>query len=172
MRLYRGKIPVISDEVTQLLINDGCIEVDPANVAEVSLDVKSVLDEYARVDYEILEKAKDIVSTRRMDYGQLTRVREGLARERHFGINDEAYEWIIRQMIEVLMYSKNVEEIYAEDSELRRRIRDVLRKHTNLDDELDRQVKARIKNLQEGTTDFEIEYQRVLGDLRQQKRLT
>lgn len=171
MRLYRGKISVISEEIANTLINDGDIEVEPSQVAEVMLDIESVLKEYMRIDREILEKAKDIVEKRKLDYGQLNRVRQGLAEEAQFGINEHAYDWLIRQLIEQMMHSRNVEEVFAEDPDLRRKIREVLKKHTELESDLDRQVRAKIKNLQEGTQNWDIEYQKVMMELKQAKRL-
>lgn len=35
-----------------------------------------------------------------------------------------------------------------------------------MDSDLDKQVKARIKNLQEGTTDYEVEYKKTMEQIR------
>ena len=40
-----------------------------------------------------------------------------------------------------------------------------------VDTDLDREVRSKIKNLEEGTSDFEIEYARVMGQMKQRKRL-
>ena len=37
--------------------------------------------------------------------------------------------------------------------------------------ELDEEVRSKIKNLEEGTASFEIEYQRIMGDLKRKKGL-
>jgi hypothetical protein len=171
MRLYRGKVPVISEELTQSLIDGGDIEVLSDMVAEVVLDIESVLNEYRRVDRDILEKAKDLIASRKLDYSNLHRIRQTLAEQRGFGLNENAYGWIIDQLIEMLLHSKNVEEVFAEDNALRKKMRDVLKKHTEMDRDLDRQVRARIKNLQEDTQDWDVEYQKVMGDLRRTKNL-
>ena len=171
MRLYRGQIPTIAEEMTQSLIKEGHIEVLPEYVVEVNLDIEASLKEYNRRDRQLLERAKDMVSARNLDYSHTGRIRQTLADREKFGIGDKAYEYVIRQHIEVLMHSRNVEEIYAEDKDLRLTMRNVLRRYAGTDRDLDRQVRARIKNLQEGTTNWEVEYERVMGDLRSSKRL-
>jgi hypothetical protein len=37
--------------------------------------------------------------------------------------------------------------------------------------ELDAEVRSKIKNLEEGTASFEIEYQRIMGDMKRKKGL-
>ena len=71
----------------------------------------------------------------------------------------------------MLLHSVHVDEVYAEDIELRRKMTTVLRKDMAVDNDLDREVRRRIKNLQEGTTGWEIEYRRLMDDLKRTKRL-
>lgn len=157
--------------MTKALITAGDIEVLSENTHEVQLDIEAILNEYRRVDREVLERSKDVVAQRNLDYSHLQRVRQRMADKRGFGIGDKAYDWIIGQLIEALLHSRNVEEVFAEDHDLRRRLRDVLRRYTDVDRDLDRQVRARIRNMQEGTQNWEIEYQKVMGDLRQRRGL-
>ena len=48
----------------------------------------------------------------------------------------------------------------------------MLRNHTSNTTELDREVRSKIRNLQEGTAAFEIEYERVMTQLKARKGLT
>ena len=166
MRLYRGKVPIIAEEVVANLIKEGFIEVEPGMVSEVNLDMEAVLNEYRRLDWKISEKAKDIVAQRGLDYSHTNRVKKQLAGKEGFGIGDKALDWIITQSIEVLLHSRNVEEVFAVDNDLRRVLRDTIRRHTEMESDLDRQVRARIKNLQEGTGNWDLEYQRVMDDVK------
>ena len=68
--------------------------------------------------------------------------------------------------------SPKVAEIYADDAELRKKITPILRKHMEVENDLDREVRSKIKNLQEGTSDFEIEYTRVMEQIKAKRRLT
>jgi len=171
MRLYRGKIPLISEELTETLISEGDIEVAHDMVGEVRLDIEAVLKEYSRKDREILERAKDMVAGRGLDFSHTHRIRKTLADKQGFGVGDAAYDWLLNQLIEVLLHSKNVDEVFAEDHDLRRKMRAVVRKHTELERDLDREVRAKIKNMQEGTQNWDVEYDRVMGDLKRTKNL-
>ena len=57
-----------------------------------------------------------------------------LADVRGFRIGDEGVEYVIRQMIESLLVSRNVQEVYADDPALREKIFQIFKKHLDLDD--------------------------------------
>jgi hypothetical protein len=169
MRLYSAKIPAISAELVRVLVDAGDIEV--SDNTEVEMDVASALKEYVRVDRELTDKAKDILEQRKLPYGQFSKVKRTLAEEKDFGLGEEALTWIATQLVEGFMHSAHVEEVFAEDVTLRRRIKDVLKKHMAIDDELDAEVRQRIKNLEEGTATWEMEYSRVMEQIRQKHGL-
>lgn len=172
MRLYKGKIPAIAREIVDTLRRDECIEVLPENVSEAEADIASILNEYLRLDREVSDAAKDLLARRGLDHGQLSRIKRLVAKEKGFGVGEDAMEWVLKQATEILIYSKNVEEVFAEDNALRKKITDVLRKHTEVvDEELDNEVRRRVRNLQEGTEAWDIEYNRVLAQIKRQKGL-
>ncbi|MFT7582555.1 MAG: hypothetical protein ACI9MR_004237 [Myxococcota bacterium] len=171
MRIYRERIQSIARDTVKALMSAELIEVEPDFVAEVELDVESVLKEYRRTDYELTEKARDLVAARGLDYSHTFKLKNRLASERKFALGDEAIQWIADQIVEILLQSRNVEEIYGEDHDLRGAIAPVLKRELNVDRDLDREVKRRIKNFQEGTGDYDVEYKRALEQVRATKNL-
>lgn len=169
MRLYAAKVPQISAELVRALVDANAIEIDSPQ--EVELDVTSVLKEYIRVDRELTDKAKDVMEQRRLDYGQFSKIKRSLAEEKDFGLGEEAMTWIASQLLETFMHSAHVEEVYAEDAQLRRLMKDVLKKHMAVDDALDAEVRQRIKNLEEGTSTWDLEYKKVMDQIRQKHGL-
>ena len=169
MRLYAAKVPVIAGELIRSLMDSGDIEV--SNKAEVELDVGAVLKEYIRVDRELTDKAKDVMEKRKLTYGQFGKIKRALAEEKEFGLGEEGLSWICTQLLETFMHSANVEEVYADDATLRKHIKDVLKKHMAVDAELDAEVRQRIKNLEEGTATWELEYNRVMDQIKQKHGL-
>jgi hypothetical protein len=169
MRLYAGKIPVIGAEIIKALVDAEEISVTDQNEAE--LDVQAVLKEYLRLEREITDKAKDLLQKRNLPYEQFGRVKRSLANEKSFGLGDEGLEWMTAQIIESFMQSMHVEEIFAEDAALRKRMVDILKKHMLVDDEIDAEVRRRIKNLEEGTATWEVEYQKALEQIKKNRRL-
>jgi hypothetical protein len=169
MRLYAAKVPQISAELVRTLVDANAIEIDSPQ--EVELDVASVLKEYIRVDRELTDRAKDLMEQRRLDYGQFSKLKRSLAEEKDFGLGEEAVTWIASQLLETFMHSAHVEEVYAEDAQLRRLMKDVLKKHMAVDDALDAEVRQRIKNLEEGTSTWELEYKKVMEQIRQKHGL-
>ncbi|HVI92939.1 MAG TPA: DUF507 family protein, partial [Anaeromyxobacter sp.] len=90
---------------------------------------------------------------------------------RGFKMGDEGIEYVIGQMIEFLLISRNVEEVYAEDQSLRKKVFGIFKKHLDVDDEIDREARARLKHLQEGTSAWDVEYQKTIELLRRSRGL-
>jgi hypothetical protein len=170
MRLYSGKIPVMAEEIIQALTQAGDIEVD--NEEEARLDLEAVLKEYVRLDREIVEEAKNRMEGRGLGYSQLGRVKSQVAKERGAPKQEDALPYILDQLLNMLFHSGNIDEIFAEDVELRKRITPILRRHMDVEDELDREVRSKIKNLEEGTATFEIEYSRVMDQIKRKRGLS
>ena len=169
MRLYSGKIPVIGTELVKSLVESGDIAV--SDKAEAELDVQAVLKEYLRLEREITDRAKDVLQKRNLPYEQFGKVKRTLAGEKAFGLGEDGLEWMTNQMIESFMQSPHIEEIFVEDSVLRKRMSDVLKKHMQVDEELDEEVRRRIKNLEEGTSTWEVEYGKVLDQIKRNRGL-
>ncbi len=164
MKLYASKIDTISNEIVTRLTQEG--DMDVVDRAEAELDVVSVLKEYLRVDRELTERAKDILEIRGLSYSQFGRTKRNLAEKKDFGLGEESVTWIINQLLETFMQSQHIDEIYADDPTLRRKAREVLKKHMMVEDELDQEVRDRIRNIQEGTNTWDIEYTRVLEQMK------
>ena len=169
MRLYSGKIPTIAGEIVKSLAEAGDIAV--VDRGEAEMDAQAVLKEYLRLDREITEKAKDVLQKRGLPYEQFGKVKRTLAHEKGMGLGEEGLEWMTNQMIESFMQSPHIEEIFAEDGVLRKRMADILKKHMLVDEELDEEVRRKIKNLEEGTATWEIEYTKVLDQMKRNRGL-
>src|SRR3954471_20770099 len=164
MRLYPGQVDAIAAEIVTTLTQAGDIEVSDNN--EAQLDAAAVLKEYIRVDKELTERAKDILEIRGLPYTALGRTKRQLADQKEFGLGEDGITWICNQLVETFMQSKHVEEVYADDVTLRRKIKEIARKHMAVDDEIEQEVRARIKNLQEGTAAWDVEYAKVLDQIK------
>ena len=164
MRLYPGKVDSIAAEIITSLTAAGDIEVSDNN--EAQLDSASVLKEYIRVDKELTERAKDILEIRGLPYSHLGRTKRQLADQKEFGLNEEGLSWIANQMLEAFMSSRHVDEVFAEDKVLRNKIKDICKKHMQVDEAMDQEVRDRIKNLEEGTSAWDVEYAKVLDQIK------
>lgn len=164
MRLYPGKVDTIAAEIITTLVQAGDIEISDNN--EAQLDAAAVLKEYIRVDKELTERAKDILEIRGLPYSHLGRTKRQLADQKEFGLGEEGLSWIANQMLEAFMSSRHVEEVFADDAILRRKIKDICKKHMSVDEAIDQEVRDRIKNLEEGTQAWDVEYGKVLEQIK------
>jgi len=102
---------------------------------------------------------------------ELGRIKKLLADERKLKLGDDAIDYLLDQLVEMLMHSANVDEIFAEDFELRRKLREPLRKQAAVDQEIDNEVRSKIKHVKEGTAVWEVEYRRMMDDIKRRKGL-
>lgn len=171
MKLLSGKVPALAHDLVEALRSADLIEVLDDEISEVEMDVESVLREYIRSDKEVTDRARDVIATQKRDYSELNKIKSQIARERGFGIGETMPEYLTAQLIEALLHSRHVEEVFGMDNELVVAITPVLRKHLGADEELDAEVKRRIKNFQEGTVAFDVQYRKVQEELRRTRRL-
>lgn len=171
MRLYAGKVTAISQDMLEALLAGNAVEAEEGMEGEILLDIESVLKEYIRTEREIVNQARETISRDGLEFRQLHKIKSKLADDRGFGIGDKAIDYLSRQIIECLFHSRHVAEIYEEDHTLRKLMRDVLRSHLRVEEDLDQEVRRRIQNLQEGTSSWEIEYNKVMSDLKRLKGL-
>ena len=172
MRIYPGQARTIAREVIHQLTSAGEMEVESDFVREAEDDVESVILQYIRTDREISDEVREIIHDRGLGNNAFGRIRKRIARERNFCNRDDALDWITQQTIEMLLYSSHVEEVYGDDRDLRKAIARIVRTHAaNIENELDQQVRGRLKNLQEGSTAWDIEYERAMGDVKRKKGL-
>ena len=157
MRLYSAKIPIIAREIVAELADAGDIEV--GNREEAELDIQAVLKEYLRTDRELTEKAKDVIE-------QFGKIKRGFADEKSFGLGEESLVWIGNQILETFMHSQWVDEVFSDDAELRKKTKVIIRRHMLVDEEIDGEVRQRIRNLQEGSTAWEVEYAKVMEQIK------
>lgn len=169
MRLYRRVIPKIAREVVRTLNARGDIEVDEAALDEAELDLAAVMVEYCNLDDRLSQDAREAIQRRGLSAERFGQVKKGLADAKGFKIGEDGTEYVIEQMIQVLFASKNIEEIYAEDNDIRKFISEVLKKYLDIDEDIDREVRGRLKNLREGTQEWDVEYERTAGQIKRQR---
>ena len=169
MRLYSGKVATIAGEIVKTLIDASQIE--SAHPREVQADVESVLNQYLRTDKEAADKAKDSMQERGIANSEFTRMKKLAAEQMGIKIGDESIDYLLDQILEILMHSANVDEIFGEDVELRRKMAPILKRHMAVDEELEREVRGKLRHMEEGTRTWEVEYTRMMEEIRRRKGL-
>ncbi|HVW30658.1 MAG TPA: DUF507 family protein [Polyangiaceae bacterium] len=167
MWLHRAKIPQIAGEMVRALTEGGDIETESPR--EVQADLEAVLSQYVADDQDINERARDLVATRGLPQTELGRMKKLVAEQKHVKIGEEAIDYLLDQLIEILMHSSNVDEVFAQDHVLRLRMREPLRKQFAAEEQLEQEVRGRLKHVQEGTQVWEVEYRRMMDDIKRRK---
>jgi len=169
MRLHATKLPQLSRDILDALMSSKAIESESPE--GVRLDIESVLSQYLQDEQQVTERAKEVLSTRGLPQSELSRIRRLVADERKIQIGDEAIDYILDQLVEILMHSNSVDEVWAEDFELRRQMREPLRKHSSLEEQLQQEVRGQLRHVKEGTALWEVEYRRMMEEMKRRKGL-
>src|SRR5580692_4889020 len=169
MRLYSGKVSAIATEVVRALLASNDIEAETPK--EVEADIAAVLNQYLSDEREVNERAKDVLERTGKSNADYQRVRALVADEKGIKVGDETLDYLLDQVVEMLMHSGNVDEVYVEDIELRRKMAPVFKRHMAVDGSLDAEVRAQLRHVREGTRDWEIEYAKVLEQVKRRKGL-
>jgi hypothetical protein len=169
MRLFAGRVGPIAQEVVKVLLASGDIEAE--HPTEVVLDVESVLKNYLTMEKDVNEKTRELLDKTSRGQENYSRVREQIADSKGIKVGDETLDYLLDQVVEIFGHSKNVDEIYAQDVELRRKMAPIFKKHMGEDDKLDAEVRAQLKHVKEGTRDWEIEYARMVEIIKRKRGL-
>jgi hypothetical protein len=169
MRLYSGKIPSISAEIVRALLTSNDIEAESPK--QVEADVAAVLTQYLADEREVNDRAKDLLERTGKPNTEYSRLRQLVAEEKGIKVGDDALDYLLDQVVEMLMHSNHVDEVYVEDVELRRKMAPIFKKHMAVDSAIDTEVRAQIRHVREGTREWEIEYARTLEQVKRKKGL-
>ncbi|MGC4088290.1 MAG: DUF507 family protein [Polyangiaceae bacterium] len=169
MRLYSARIPKLAKEMVSPLLQDGDIEAE--SPGEVEMDIVAVLNQYMRDEQAVSDRAKELVAQRNLPQTEFGRIKKLVADERKIKIGDDALDYVLDQLVEMLMHSANVGEVFVEDYVLRRKMREPLRRLTAEEDELQAEVRAQLKHVKEGGSDWEVEYRRMMEEIKRRKGL-
>ena len=94
-----------------------------------------------------------------------------MAEERGFETGDKAIVWIANQIMETFFASNRVEEVYSEDFVLRRKIVLIFATQLGIEEEVEKEVREKLKNLEEGSPEWDIEYQKLYKQIARRKGL-
>ncbi|MBI5507427.1 MAG: DUF507 family protein [Deltaproteobacteria bacterium] len=169
MRIYRKVIPKIAKDVIRSLLANRAIEVEDGRRDEAELDVAGVLVEYLNSLDRLKTDAQETLARHHLPQEMLGRVKRSIADTRKIVTGEGALEHVLDLVIQGLFESKNIEEVFAEDNEIRKLVNEAMTKYMGVDEELDREVRGRLKNLREGTAEWEVEYGRLIEQMRHTK---
>jgi len=163
------KVHDVAREMLQLLQAEGHIE--SSMPREVQLDLEAVLNQYIRTEQELVARARQTLDSRGLSNRDFGRVLQTLADQKGVKVGEEAMDYVLEQLLEMLLNSSNVDEIYAEDHDLRRQLRIPLRKLEDVETQKSEKKPARIASLapEEASPSWEIEYNKLLEDIRRRR---
>lgn len=167
MRLYGAKVPTLAAEVVRSLLASKDIETEAQR--EVIADIEAVLKSYLDTEKIVDEKTRDLLQRTSRGPTEFNRVRQQVAEHHGIKVGDESLDYLLDQVVEMLMHSANVDEVFSEDVALRRKMAPIFKRYLGADSELEAEVRAQLRHVKEGTSQWDIEYARVLETVRRKR---
>ena len=167
MRIYSSKVPTIAQEITRTLL--AANDIESASPKEVEADVAAVLNSYLATDKEVTEATKDLLERTSRSQSEFSRVKSQIAESKGIKTGEDTLDYLLDQIVEIFNHSANVDEIFAQDHELRRKMAPIFKKHMLMDEALDNEVRAQLKHVTEGSRTWDIEYARVMEQVKQKR---
>jgi len=173
MRLHKSQISKLVDSIIETLTEKNEFvevaerpedeRVDPrrgtplpeTKIDELRRDVQSVLYSYLNNDQRLHREARARVERQGEDQSEVYNTKRQLAKQEGFGLGEEAPSYIIEQLIETMLHSSSVEEIFAEDKELRMALLPILRESMNTRRNLQQEVSTRLKQIERSSQSWE-----------------
>lgn len=169
MRLYANHVPKIAPEIVRALVAASQIETE--RLAEVIKDVEAVLKSYLETEKDVNERTRELLQRTNRGQEEYNKVRQQIAESKGIRVGDETLDHLLDQVLEMLMHSGNVEEVFGADVELRRTMIPIFKKYMAEDDTVDAEVRAQLKHVKEGTRDYDVEHARILEQVRRKRGL-
>jgi hypothetical protein len=170
MRLFAGRVAPIAQEIVKSLVASRDIETEAPT--EVVADIEAVLKGYLETEREVNERTRELLERTGRGTSEYGRVRTQIAESKGIKVGEDALDYLLDQVVEMFSYSNNVDEIYAEDVELRRKMAPVFKKHMLQDSELDSEIRAQLKHVKEGSREWDVEYARMTEIIKRKRGLS
>ncbi len=178
MRIHQRLQERIIDDLFGRLERQGLVEYgDDRDQCQELL--RAVLTDDLKSDEELEEEVGRIIEDNREKFREVpayqmtSQIRRQVARERGIILdNDARLGDIARKMTEAIWSSDSFSEVFAEDRLLARFIKLVFERHLAIEERLREEAKKRTKNLEFGSTEHEVQFRRVMDELREREGLS
>jgi len=172
MKLYRSRIPAIATAIVERLCRDEEIDVLQENREEAARDIVAILETFQRRDQQLHETVRDVMDKRALSYDQYGKIRREVAEQWDHPSGDEVARYLCRQIVENFMISRFVEEVYGDDREIYKKVLDTMKAHSVDENALRTEAKALIKNVSEGSVEYQDALNRAMREVRKKHGLS
>jgi hypothetical protein len=169
MKLYGAKASTIAQEIIRELVAGKDIETEAPR--EVVADIEAVLKSYLDTERTVDSKTRELLERTSRPTTEFSRVRQQVAEHHGIRVGDETLDYLLDQVVEMLLHSSHVDEVFAEDVALRRKMAPIFKRHMGVDADLEAEVRAQLRHVKEGTSQWDIEYARVLELVKRKRGL-
>ena len=171
MRVYRAKVPLIARDIVEAMLTANDVEIAAENREEAEKDFVAIMEEFVRRDMHLRNLVRDHMADRNIPYNEYGKTRSRIAEEMGHPLGEDVEKFLARQFVENLMISQFIDEVFEEDRVIYKRLLDVLRGHNVDEGDIREEAKARLKNIREGTVDYEIALQKAVREEKKRRGL-
>ncbi len=153
----------MASEAARVLIAGGEVE---STAAILTREIESELRGYLATERDVNDKTKELLERTGRPQSEYGRVRVQIASSNGIAVGDETLDHLLDRVVAHLLEADEIEEIFATDLELRKKLATVFKKHMAIDAGMDTEVRAQLRHVKEGTDLWDIEYDKALVKVR------
>ncbi len=169
MKLFPGKVDAIAADGARALLAAKAVEA--ARPKDVEIAIAAELKRYLAEERAVYDEAKVVLDRTGKSSTEMHRVRRLVAEEHGIGIGDETIDHLLDRTVSMLLEDDGIDEVFVEDGELRRLLAPVFRKHVNVDEALDAEIRTQLRHVTEGTPQWDVEFNRIGEAIRRKRGL-
>lgn len=171
MKLYKARVPLIAKAVIDRLAAEKDIEVEPESRVEAEQDLIAIMESFLKRDMDLREAVRESMSRRAIPYEHFSKVRGEIADFWGHPTGDSIQKFLARQFVENFMISRWIDEVYTDDDLLFKKIMDTIKSFDVDENALRTEAADRVKNIPEGSTDYENAFKNALKEVRKRHGL-
>lgn len=169
MKLFPGKVDAIAADGARALLSAKAVEA--ARPKDVEIAIAAELKRYLAEERAVYDEAKVVLDRTGKSSTEMHRVRRLVAEEHGIGIGDETIDHLLDRTVSMLLEDDGIDEVFVEDGELRRLLAPIFRKHVNVDEALDAEIRTQLRHVTEGTPQWDVEFNRIGEAIRRKRGL-
>lgn len=168
MQLYATKVTPMASEAARVLLAAGDVE---SNAVVLTREIEAELRAYLSIEREVNDKTKELLERTGRPQTEFGRVRVSIAESTGIKVGDETLDHLLDRVVAHIMEADDIDEVFASDLDLRRKLAVVFKKHMGVDSGMDAEIRAQLRHVKEGTSLWDIEYDKALAKVRARRGL-
>lgn len=162
MYFQKEIIANISKNIIFSIINNKFLDILPSKIKNAEMDIAFILLCIWKNNREIDYNTEDLIRSKKINNKYFSQIRHNILTTWMDGENKDVIYNITAQILNILLKSCNIDEIYVDNNILQNKINKILIENLLITSEVNRIVTNKLTGYKKGTSEWEIIYSRLV----------